>query len=381
MHENVPCSHARATNGLPTGKNRAVWRGRASDLQSTRPADAEFPKGYACKALDNLGLGLLNANVMKSPSMMIRVATLTSTFVFAASAYAQTDPAPSAIPEAVAPSSGAEESSAAEAHSAIDAAEHARPNFSRPWFRVRAVAELGFLAVLSHKIQFGKDGTYFDYVKDGAQDNLFAVTRASVEVELKRRHTFVFLYQPLDIVTKVALPRAVRIAGADFAEGTPVQLRYGFPFYRGSYLYDFVKSPKHELSFGLGLQIRNATIDFESQDGTVFTSNRDIGPVPLLKSRGRYSFKRGAFVGYEVDGLYAPVSVINGSDNEVTGAIIDLSLRGGLSTRGHSDVFLNLRYLGGGAVGQSDPKPTYDGYTKNWLHFMTVSIGASLGTF
>ena len=38
--------------------------------------------------------------------------------------------------------------------------------------------------------------------------------------------------------------------------------------------------------------------------------------------------------------------------------------------------FFNLRYLGGGAVGtESNPNPPSDGYTKNWLHFITVSLG------
>lgn len=249
-----------------------------------------------------------------------------------------------------------------------------------PWYRVRAVAELGFLAVLSHKLQLGRDGTYFDYVSEGGQDNLYAVGRMSLELELKRRHTFVFLYQPLDLETSVVLPRAVRMAGADFEQGTPVDLRYAFPFYRASYLYDLAPSPKHELSLGLSMQIRNATIDFASRDGETFTSNRDIGPVPILKSRGRYAFDGGAFLGYEVDGFYAPISVINGSDNEVTGAIVDLSLRGGVALPENGEMFLNLRYLAGGAVGQSDKEPQYDGYTRNWLHFMTVSIGAAIGT-
>jgi hypothetical protein len=30
--------------------------------------------------------------------------------------------------------------------------------------------ELGYSAVAAHKIQFGKEGTKFDYVKDGGQD-------------------------------------------------------------------------------------------------------------------------------------------------------------------------------------------------------------------
>lgn len=342
-------------------------------------------------------------------SAPIRLASAVSTLLlFAAPAFAQTDPPPAATTpasDAAPPAAKAPESAPAEAAPAAKPAEpikEAAPNDkpsalptppaapsappvlpqpAGPFYRVRAVAELGFLAVLSHKIQFGKDGTYFDYVREGGQDNLYSVGRLSLELELKRRHTFIFLYQPLEINTNVALQRDVRIAGSEFPQGTPVELRYGFPFYRASYLYDLVKSPKHELSVGLSFQIRNATIDFKSQDGKIFTSNRDIGPVPILKSRGRYTFDRGAFIGYEVDGFYAPISVINGSDNEVTGAIVDLSLRGGMALPANGEIFLNWRYLAGGAVGQSDPEPTYDGYTKNWLHFMTVSIGASLSTF
>jgi hypothetical protein len=70
------------------------------------------------------------------------------------------------------------------------------------------------------------------------------------------------------------------------------------------------------------------------------------------------------------------VSYLNGSDNEVVGAILDASLRGGLKLTKEVDAFLNTRYLGGGAVGTSnDPMAPSDGYVKNWLHFGTVSVG------
>ncbi len=39
-------------------------------------------------------------------------------------------------------------------------------------FQYRAVAEVGFVSVLSHKIQLGNNGNYFDYVKEGGQDVL-----------------------------------------------------------------------------------------------------------------------------------------------------------------------------------------------------------------
>jgi hypothetical protein len=256
------------------------------------------------------------------------------------------------------------------------------PRADTPWYRFRAVAELGFLAVLSHKIQFGKDGTYFDYVREGGQDTLFPVARLSAEVEINRRHTLVFLYQPLDLQTRVPLPRAVRVDGLDFPANTPVELRYGFPFYRLSYLYDLLPDDRHELSIGLGLQIRNATIDFASSDGKLLRTNRNVGPVPLLKARGRYGFSNGAFVGFEVDGFYAPISGLNGSDQEVVGAIADMSLRAGLRLPFASEAFLNVRYVGGGGVGQGKPEPPFsDGYNKNWLHLMTVSLGGAISSF
>ncbi len=160
-----------------------------------------------------------------------------------------------------------------------------------------------------------------------------------------------------------------------------MELKYGFPFYRLSYAYNLLSSPRHELSFGLGLQIRNATVEFASRDGSLFRSNHNIGPVPLLRARGRYGFENGAFIGYEIDGFYAAIPGLNGSTNNVKGAILDASLRAGVRLPFHSEAFVNLRYLGGGAEGQSKPEPPGDGFTRNWLNFLTVSLGASIATF
>ena len=71
------------------------------------------------------------------------------------------------------------------------------------------------------------------------------------------------------------------------------------------------------------------TMALFSGDGTLLVSRRDIGPVPLLKLRGRTAFDGGWWIGFEADGFYAPISVLNGSDTEVTGAIVDASLRAG----------------------------------------------------
>jgi hypothetical protein len=246
---------------------------------------------------------------------------------------------------------------------------------------VKAHLELGYLAVASHRIQFSQDGTYFSYNKDGGQDNLFAISRFSLDLSLSDHHSLTFLYQPLSLVTRSLLASDLKVDGLVFPAGTPMQFTYNFPFYRVSWLYDFNVDPENELAIGLSLQIRNATIEFESLDGTLFRSNHNIGPVPILKFRWRQVFSSGFWLGSEADGFYAPISYINGSDNEVIGAILDASVRAGRILPKNVELFLNLRYLGGGAVGKSEPDSPGDGYVRNWLHFFTVTIGFSLGLF
>lgn len=252
---------------------------------------------------------------------------------------------------------------------------------NEPWYRFRPQLELGFLAVLSHRVQFGKEGTYFDYVRHGGQDNLFFVSRFGVDVELNRKHIITFLYQPLELNTRTQLAVDLRMDEALFPRGTPMRFRYAFPYYRLSYMYDFLPGDGRELALGLSAQIRNATIEFASEDGALFKRYGDIGFVPLLKSRGRLGFRNGMFVGHEIDAIYAPIRGVNGSDNEVTGALVDASLRVGFKLPHHSEMFLNVRYLAGGATGQGDPEDFSDGKTKNWLQFMTVSLGGTISSF
>lgn len=244
--------------------------------------------------------------------------------------------------------------------------------------KVRLHAEIGLLAPMSHKIQFGKDGTLFDYVADGGQDLLFPVARLSADADYKRS-SFVLLYQPLQIDTEVILYEDITEDSVTFPAGTPLTLQYGFSFWRGSYLVDLAKGEEREVAVGASLQIRDADIRFSSTDGELRATNRDVGPVPLLKFRARGPVGDHFWVGAEVDGIYAPVKYINGADTDVVGALLDASLRGGVALNQGTDLFLNLRYLGGGAEGSDkSPDGLGDGFTKNWLHFATVSIGATV---
>jgi len=243
----------------------------------------------------------------------------------------------------------------------------------------RLHAEVGFLAPLAHTIQFDSDGTKFDYVKEGGQNNLFPLVRLSADFDLGKRHTLVVLAQPLDLRTEIALERDVTQAEVLFPAGTPVELRYGFTFYRGSWMYDLAPENGREFALGGSMQIRNAAISFASKDGSLYTAERDIGPVPLVKLRVREPLGTQSWFGAELDGAYAPIKYINGSDTDVVGALLDASLRYGYELRPGVDLFLNARYLGGGAEGTSqNPDALGDGFTANWLHFATLSMGASI---
>ena len=251
-------------------------------------------------------------------------------------------------------------------------------NKSSNWYTLQGGYELGFLDVTGHTIQFDSAGTKFDYVGEGGQGVLFPFSRYTAEINLKRKHSIIFLIQPFDIRTEALMKRDVVIDDLTFPEDSLVKMRYGFTFYRLSYLYDFAKASNKELAIGLSFQIRNATISFASADGSLFRINENVGPVPILKFRSRHPFNNGMWFGSEVDGFYASGKYItgSGSDNDFVGAILDASIRLGFELNDYLDSFLNVRYIGGGARGTSEEESSPgDGYTDNWLHTVSVSLG------
>ena len=246
------------------------------------------------------------------------------------------------------------------------------------WFS--ASAEAGFLAIVNHTVQFGKGSTNFDYVANGGQDNLFFFWRLSADVTLNKRHTLTFLYQPLDLRTQTVLGAELKQDMATFPKGDALNLRYGFDFYRLSYTYDLFPEKERELSFGVTLQLRNATIVFSNVSGTRRSYRNDVGPVPLLKARGYFPVANRFWFGFEVDGFYAPIRFLNGGTTDVEGAFVDASVRIGYRLMKTLDLFLNIRYLGGGGQGTSGSttEPGADGYVANWIHGLSISLGAAI---
>jgi hypothetical protein len=244
-------------------------------------------------------------------------------------------------------------------------------------YALRLHGELGFVGFASHFLQFGNEGTYLDLKRDAGQDVLFPFARVEGDLVLGR-HTVTLLYQPLDVRTRIAVVDEVRAFDTTFAAGTPMDFRYGFSFWRGSWTYD-VAPGDLELRFGLSLQIRNAELEWGSVDGTQLESVRNIGPVPILKGAVRGDVSEHVWMAFEIDGFYAPIKYINGSDNDVVGAIADASLRVGLNGPEGIHPFLNVRWIGGGAEGTSRPDdPGQDGFTRNWLHTLALSVGTRL---
>lgn len=248
--------------------------------------------------------------------------------------------------------------------------------------KLSASYELGFLAVLDHKIQFSKDNTYFDYRKSGGQTNLFNISKYSLDLEFDKRHKAVFLYQPLSLSTTSVLQEDIKQDNITFNKGTPMSFLYDFPFFRASYLYDFNEDEFEELSLGVSLQLRNANIEFASLDGTKLVSKRNVGPVPILKFRSRNIINKTWWYGSDIDGFYAPISYLNGSNNDVIGAILDANFRIGANLNDKYYPYLNLRYISGGGVGTSNDRVNLgDGYSNNWLHFLAVTLGVSTQIF
>lgn len=245
-------------------------------------------------------------------------------------------------------------------------------------YKFTAIAELGFLGVFDHRLQFGQNGTYFDYVGQGGQSTLFPNTRFSLELNFgkKRKNTLVLLYQPLNIETQVVLQENTQFDDLLFTKGSNLNTQYSFPFYRLSYLGRIVQAGPFELAIGGSLQIRNVIVKFESSDGNLLKISRNVGFVPILKFRAEYRQSKSLSLELEADGFYAPVSYLNGDDNNVVGAILDVSIRQNVRLSDAARTFVSFRYIGGGSEGISDDlSEISDGYTVNWLHFFAITGG------
>ena len=249
--------------------------------------------------------------------------------------------------------------------------------------------EQGYIGVLSHVYRVGSTANGnvdFNFLTQGGQDILFPYQRYSVDVVLAGQHRVTALYQPLTLNTRSVAARngtgAVKIDGVDFLN-LPIDITYGFDFWRLSYLYDFARDPTTVLGVGLSLQIRNASIVFTSVDGSLRVVQQNIGPVPILKVRAARWFTRSFGLDFEVDGFYASSAFFNGSAKPFEGWIWDASISAKTRVLPGSAAFLTVRSIGGGASGSnaypgtSSTKGT-NPETYNALATLAVTLGLSI---
>lgn len=263
----------------------------------------------------------------------------------------------------------------------------------RAGLKISATAEIGVVKPLVHDIQIGIDGYRFDYVAEGGQELLLPFFRFEVDAVARERHEFALLYQPLTLTTRTRVdnPGGILIDDVQFADDRPLDLQYGFDFYRGTYRYRVVNREDFRISLGGAMQIRNASIIFdgyqEDDEGRLVEArviSQDLGPVPVLSGAMRRSWANGRFVEASIDGFYAPVRYLNLSDVDVIGWLYDVALRAGTPLVDDSEIYLSLRFLGGGADGtgaertlwtQSREEPRY---TWNNLNLAALTIGVRL---
>jgi len=255
--------------------------------------------------------------------------------------------------------------------------------------------EQGAIAILSHTYQNGPapDGgssTEFDFRNQGGQELLAPFSRFAVGATIAKNHRVWFSYQPLLLETNVTFQEDVEVGvqsdgvtPIEFAEGTPMKLLYSFPFYRMSYTYD-VLSAYDNATLGLGVvvQIRNASIRFESLSGgdeQLYVS-QNLGVVPALALYSEYIFPFGLTLSADIAGIYASSAFFNGADFEFTGSILDASLRASYDVGNGYSLFGVARFFGGTSSGVSEFENdswTVSNYpfTENNIATLTASVG------
>jgi len=269
----------------------------------------------------------------------------------------------------------------------------AQMTLNRPeaWITFHPTIENGVVGVFEHIYRAGDaaDGnSTFNFKTQGGQELFSLFTRLSVDVRLGQQQTVTFLYQPLTLNTKTRVGSndvpgtTLTIDGVTFSNDSPLDIQYGFDFWRVSWVWDFFPEDNIELAAGLSLQFRNASIFFESEKDNKISVSQNLGPVPILKGKAGYWWDNGVYVQAEVDGFYASSALFNGAEFPFVGYIWDAAARVGYDLNDFADVFLNFRLLGGGADGTSRSRTLWTESVSpkafNHLSTYSITLGARL---
>lgn len=238
-------------------------------------------------------------------------------------------------------------------------------------------------------IRYGRETDTFDFVTQGGQEILFLYSRFRIDIGIgeRQRHFVGLLYQPLTFETVTQFEETLTIDTETFEEGQVVDLVYGFDFWRGTYEYRIVDDEHWTVDVGGSLQIRNASIRFQAQEGDELVISQGTGLVPALRAQARYTTEARFWVEAEADGFYATNAFLNGAEYPFKGWIWDAALSAGVPVTRHAETYLSVRTIGGGAEGTAtDARETWtesaaggdERYTKNELTTVAVAVGVRL---
>ncbi|MEN0067402.1 MAG: hypothetical protein AAGA48_35050 [Myxococcota bacterium] len=214
--------------------------------------------------------------------------------------------------------------------------------------RLQPVAEIGTVWIAINDLQLGRQGTPLDLAEEAGQDRLFPSVRLRLDLAHgpQRRNRFSLSYQPLELNTRSVTTRDWRIRNQTFAAGTPMDIGFGFSFFRATWQRDVLKAEDWTLGLGANLQFRTSSLVFFAADGSRGVSQQEFGPVPSVLVRLRRDTP-GAFFEAELSALPVPLeSAFDG--------FYELNLRAGLKDERGFEPYLVLRGLGGGFEGGSD---------------------------
>ena len=130
------------------------------------------------------------------------------------------------------------------------------------------------------------------------------------------RHTVTLLAAPLRLDAEGTLDRDVSFNGVEFPGNALVEGRYRFDSWRVTWRYAFHKSDRLEIGAGITAKVRDAGIRL-AWGGTV-TEKTNVGFVPLVNVRLRWTPDGAAGFLFEADALAAP----QGRAEDVLAAIL-----------------------------------------------------------
>jgi hypothetical protein len=149
----------------------------------------------------------------------------------------------------------------------------------------------------------GDTGTRISLSKDLDTDPGVFV-RGRFLLELGSRHTLSILLAPLTLNASGSVPDPVQFQEVLFPPGTDLEASYRFNSWRLTYRYDFVERDRIEVGAGFTAKIRDAEVSLRS--ATQSASKTNVGFVPLLNFRVRFSPVERLSLLLEADALAAP---------------------------------------------------------------------------